>query len=606
MNPRQLSFRRLCGAAATLLFSLATSLSVWAQAPAAATAPPKTLRIVFNAAETGFDPVQTSDIYSAIASDHIFEALYHYDHLARPYKIKPNVAAGMPEVADDYRRFVVRLKPGVHFADDPAFKGRKRELVAQDVVYSFKRYFDPKTKSPAYSGMEEEGFVGLDAVRADALKRKKDFDYDREVEGVKALDRYTVQFKLERPRPRFLYTLAGVSLMAREVVETYGDNIMEHPVGTGPYRLVQWRRSSFMAFERNPNFREVFYDAEPNPDDAEGQALLARLKGRRLPMIDRVEVNVIEQSQPRWLAFLNSEFDIVEVPVEFVAVAAPQGKVAPNLSKRGIALYRVLRSTVTMSYFNMEDPVVGGYTPEKVALRRAIGLATDVQKEIDLIRRGVGVPAQSGVAPHTFGFDPAYRSENSEFNLPKAQALLDLYGYIDRDGDGWRDLPDGKPLLIEYATQSDATSRQFDELRKKSMDALKIRIEFKVNQWADQIKLARAGKLMMWQLGSSSTSPDGQGALDRAYGPSSGSGNFARFKLPAFDALYRRINDLPDGPEREALFTEANKLVTAYMPYKFHVYMMATDLTHPWVIGYRRPNFWNDTWQYMDIEPRAK
>jgi ABC-type transport system substrate-binding protein len=588
-------FRRLGGA-----LLLAPALAWAQQAPAPAT--PKVLRIPFVAPETGFDPAQVSDLYSNIAISHIFESPYEYDHLARPFKIKPATAAAMPEISPDFRTYTVRLKPGIFFSDDPAFKGRKRELVAADYVYAIKRLFDPALKSPSYTGMNEEGIIGLDALREDALKAKKPFDYDREVEGLRAIDRYTLQIRLEAPRPRFMYVLTDLPGMAREVVEHYGDRIMEHPVGTGPFRLTQWRRSSLMVFERNPNYREVLYDAEPNADDVEGQALLARFKGRRLPMVDRVEVSVVEESQPRWLAFLNNEFDIVGVPLEFANVAAPNGELAPHLAKRGIRMYQGLASDVTLFYFNMEDPVVGGYTPQQVALRRAIGLATDVEREIRLARRGQAIPAQSGVAPHTYGYDPEFKSENSEFNLARAKALLELNGYIDRNGDGWRDRPDGQPLVIEYATQPDQISRQFDELWKKNMDALGVRLSFDVRKWPEQLKRARAGQLMLWQLGSSSTSPDGQGALQLAYGPGSGGSNLSRFKLEAFDTLYRRIDRLPDGPERAAAFRDAKKLMVAYMPYKFNVHRLYTDLTQPWVIGYRRPTFWRNQWHRMDVD----
>ena len=563
----------------------------------------KVLRIPFEAAETGFDYAQVSDLYSNRAIAHIFDAPYEYDHLARPFKIKPATAVAMPEISADFRTYTVRLKPGIYFADDPAFKGRKRELVAADYVYSVKRFFDPKIKSPHYSGMVEEGIVGLERLREAALKSKKPFDYDRDIEGVRALDRYTLQFKLEAPRPRFIYTLTGLVAMAREVADMYGDAISEHPVGTGPFRLTQWRRSSLMVFERNPNYREVYYDAEPNPDDAEGQALLERFKGRRLPMVDRVEVSIVDESQPRWLAFLNNEFDVISpVPLEFTNVALSQGKLAPNLEKRGIRLHRRLRSDVTFFYFNMEDPVVGGYTPQKVALRRAISLGTDVDKEIRRARRGQAIPAQSALAPDTYGYDPAFKSENSEYNLAKAKALLDLNGYIDRDGDGWRDQPDGQPLVLKYATQPDPISRQFDELWKKNMDALQVRMEFEIGKWPEQLKRARAGQLMVWALGSSSSSPDGQGSLAMAYGPSSGGGNLARFQLKAYDDVYRRVNELPDGPERLAAIDQAKRLLVAYMPYKYNVHRVYNELIQPWVIGYRSPTFWTNYWHMVDID----
>jgi ABC-type transport system substrate-binding protein len=372
--------------------------------------------------------------------------------------------------------------------------------------------------------------------------------------------------------------------------------------------LQSWRRSSQIVLERNPGYREVFYDAQPNADDAAGQALLARFKGRRLPMIDRVQVSIIDESQPRWLAFLNRQLDLVTVPLEFASMAAPNGVLAPNLAKQGIRMSRVVNSDVTLTYFNMEDPVIGGYTPDKVALRRAIALASDVQREIDLVRRGQAIPAQSGIAPHTYGYDPALKSVNSDYDLPRAKALLDLYGYVDRDGDGWRDMPDGAPLAIDYATQPDAISRQFDELWKKNMDALGVRLNFRPAQWPEQLKAARAGKLMVWQLGSTSASPDGQDALQRVYGPAAGGQNLARFKLDRIDAIYRRMSALPDGPQRLALFAEASKLTTAYMPYRYNVHRIVTDLMQPRLIGYRRPTFWLDFWQFVDIDtaPRPK
>ncbi|CAN5593896.1 ABC transporter substrate-binding protein [soil metagenome] len=562
---------------------------------------PRVLHLSFPAPETGFDPGQISDLYSATAIAHIMESLYGYDHLARPFKVKPVTAAAMPEVTDDFRNFVIRVKPGIYFDNDPAFNGKKRELTAEDYVFSIKRIFDPALKSPSLSGLREEGIVGMNEMYEELVKSKKPFDYDRPVDGIKALDRYTLQIKLAESRPRFIYTLTNAQAVAREVAEKYGLAVMEHPVGTGPYRLAQWRRSSQMVFERNPNYREVLWDAQPNADDVEGQAMLAKLKGRKLPLVDRVEVSIVEESQPRWLAFLNGQFDIVGVPLEFANVAVPNGELAPNLEKRGIRMQRTLGADVTMFYFNMENPVVGGYTPEKIALRRAISLATDVKREIQIARRGQAIPAQSAVAPNTYGYDPEFRSENSEYSVAKSKALLDMYGYVDKDGDGWRDLPDGKPLTIEYATQPDQISRQFDELWKKNLDAVNVRIAFKVAKWPEQLKQARAGTLMLWALGSSSSTPDGQGALELSYGPAAGGANLARFKLEAFDKVYRKMNDLPDGPERLALFLEAKKILTAYMPYKYNVHRIGTSLSQPWIEGYRSPTFWRESWQYMDI-----
>ena len=598
------------------LFALAAAVLLLGAAPArlASAAPepvapaagvgPKVLRYAFVAAETGFDPAKISDLYSRIVTSHLFEALYRYDYLATA-KVVPHTAEAMPEVSADFRTWTIKIRPGIYFTDDPAFKGKPRELVAADYAYAWKRFFDPVNKSPNYTGFKEEEAIGVDALREQAIKDKRPFDYDREVEGVRAIDRYTLQFKLAKPRPRFLYSLADSSLIgavAREVVEHYGDAIAEHPVGTGAFKLGPWRRSSQITLLRNPTYREVRWDGEPVADDVEGQAMLRQFKGRKLPLVDRVEVSIIEESQPRWLSFLNADFDLVQVPIEFANQAVPNGRLAPYLAKRGIRLDRFVNPDRTLYYFNMEDPIVGGMTPDKVALRRAISLATDVGQEIRGVRRGQAVPAQTMVSPGSWGYDPALKTENSDYDPARAKALLDLYGYVDKNGDGWRELPDGRPLTVQYASQPDALSRQFDELWKKNLDAIGIRLQIRASQWPEQLKAARAGQLMIWQLGYSAASPDVQPALQVLYGPAAGGQNLARFKNERFDDLYRRMQDLPDGPERLALLREALLIAEAYKPQKYNVHRIVNWISQPRLIGYRTPRFGREFWQYVDID----
>jgi len=576
-----------------------------------ADAPQKVLRYAFEVAETSLDPVRINDLYSRILTPHIFEGLYHYDHLARPIKIKPLTADGMPQVSSDFRVWTVKVRPGIYFADDPAFKGpdgrqRRRELVAQDYVYAFKRFADPANKSPGWSGVETDHLVGLNELHQHALDTRKPFDYDREIEGVRALDRYTVQFTLRDPRPRYIETLASGDLfgaIAREVVEFYGDAAEAHPVGTGPFKLVQWRRSSFLVFERNPDYRERHYDAEPAADDAEGQALAARFKGRRLPMVDRVEISIIEEEQPRWLAFLNNEADLeFEMGFQFIPQAMPNGRVAPTLAKRGVQGYRNLEPTVYCALFNMEDPVVGGYGDANIALRRAIGLAFDSRTEIAYAFNYQGLPAQTPLLPHTLAFDPNYRSEFSEYDPARAKALLDLYGYTDRNSDGWREMPDGAPLLLTINMQADQRSRKIAEMMDRNLRAVGIRSQSIVAQWPENLKAARAGRFQMWTVGSQADAPDSIGALARYDSRQIGGQNMARFHLPAFDALYDRAQAIPDGPERSALFEQAQKLALVYMPYKYTLNRVSTDMTQPWLIGYRHPVFWTDWWQYVDVD----
>ena len=588
----------VCGAA----------LSIAAVASHAAE-PMKVLRYAMRVAETGFDPAQLTDLYSSVMASNMFDALYEYEFLARPVRLRPNTATSLPEASADFKTFTIRVRPGIYFSDDPAFGGKKRELVAADYVYSIKRLFDPRWKSPTYQTMENNKIIGLDELRQVAIRDKKPFDYDTPIEGLRTLDRYTLQFKLARPNPRFTDALsdpARVGAVAREVVEAYGDKIMEHPVGTGPYRLADWRRSSLIAFEKNPNYRDEFYAEEAPAADPLAQAAVAKLKGRKLPMIDRVEISIIEQPQPRWLSFVNREMDIIwQVPEDFTDIAIPNGQVAPNLAKQGVYQLRYQRNDASMSYFAMENPVVGGYTPEKVALRRALALAVDVKREIFEARRGQAIVAQSIVPPGLWGYDPAFKSEMGEFDRAKAKALLDLYGYVDKNGDGWRDQPDGTPLVIEYATQPNDLDRQLTTQWQKNMDAIGVRMVFKTAQWPENLKASRAGKLMMWGV-SWTGGPDGEEFLVLGDGAEKGQANHARFDLPEYNRLFQLQRSLPDGPERMQVIARMKEILVAYMPYKAHVHRIWTDLAQPWVVGYHRNLFVSDFWRYVDIDLAEK
>ena len=228
-----------------LLLALAASLLLGTAAAQPAAPAPKTLRYAFPIAETAFDPAQVSDLYSRIVTSHVFAAPYKFDYLTRPYRMQPDTAAAMPEVSDDFRTWTIRIRPGIYFADDPAFKGHKRELVAQDYVYAWKRFYDPKNKSPSYSSYNEEGVIGVDALRQEALKNNKPFDYDRPVEGVRALDRYTFRIRLAEPSPRFHYVFADNAVMgavAREVVQDAQGNYLNH----GSWKMFNERGNACM------------------------------------------------------------------------------------------------------------------------------------------------------------------------------------------------------------------------------------------------------------------------------------------------------------------------------------------------------------------------
>jgi oligopeptide transport system substrate-binding protein len=585
-----------------LSIAIVFALSLLA-APAFAADPAKTLRVVLTSAEQSFDPQFSADGGSDGIIDHLYDAMLDYDYLVRPMKLVPRTLETMPTVEAGGATYVFKLKRGIFFTPDPAFNGKPRELTAADQAYALKRLLDPAVKSP-WLWMIEGKIIGADEVRAQALKSGK-FDYDAPIAGLEVVDRYTLRIRLKRPDLRFPYVFAvpNTAAVAREVVETYGRDFGAHPVGTGPYMLGEYRRSAKIVLLANPGFRDTTYvPAGPVPPEA--APIAAALKGKKLPLVGRIEISVIVEGQAVWLAFVNRELDLLErLPPEFVDEALADGVLRPELAAKGIRHEAQLRPNTRWTYFNMEDPVVGGYTPEKIALRRAIGMGYDVNEFIRVILKGRAVPATSPIPPDIAGYDPLLKTSAQLYDPAAARALLDRFGYKDRDGDGYREMPDGKPLVLERWSAPTSLTRQEDEQWKKNMDAIGLRIEFRKDALQELRKNARLGKMRMRTDGWNADYPDAENFMQLLYGPNVGQENHARFSLPEFDKLYDAAYRLPDSPERTRLFDRMTELVVAYAPWRLMEHRMEDHLLQPWILNYKPHPARTALWRYLDIDP---
>jgi ABC-type transport system substrate-binding protein len=569
----------------------------------------KVLRLAFRTAETGFDPQRIYDRYSVGICENIFEGLLTYDYLARPVKVVPLVAESVPEPEEGGTRYTFRIRPGIHFSDDPVFKGQKRELVAKDFEYAIKRFRDPKNRSQ-YEWLFEHKLVGLDEL-AEKAKKSGTFDYDANVPGLEVRGKYVISFKLVEPDFNFLYVLAmpNVVPVAREAIEGYASDTMGHPVGTGPFVLKEWVRRSKIVLERNPGHRG--YELETryaDPRDEWDRRALEDLRGKRLPALDRVEVYPIEDEQPRYLAFLNREHDLLdETPFSFIHQVLPGGKLAPNLEKLGVRVFPELQPELTYDTFNVEDPVIGGYSPERVALRRALVHAHDRSQEISIIRKNQALPAQTPIPPGVVGYDPSFSSPAPEYDTPKAKALLDMFGYVDRDGDGWRDQPDGKPLVLHYKYNAGTQeNRQLAELWSKSLTAIGVRMDAVAVQFADLLNDKRVGKFQFAGSAWIADYPDAQNFLQLFFGPNTDQSNESRFKLKEFDGLYQKSQMVPDSPARDALYREMNRLILAYAPVRLGVHRIFNHLQYPWVKGYKKHPILYTNFKYLDLDTAAQ
>jgi len=512
----------------------------------------------------------------------------------------------MPEYSPDGRTWTIRLKRGVRFADDPAFSGRKREVTAADVVYSWKRLVDPRIRSPN-ADLVRGKLVGIDAA-AERAKATGRFDYDAEIEGLRAIDRHTLQLKLIEPD----YTLLGymnssaLRVVAREVIERYADEngrAMDHPVGSSAYRLKAWLRGQKVVLEANPDFREVVFPPAPPDADPATKAIAAAMVGKRLPQIGTIEVSIVEEDNPRLLMFTRAELDIVNVPRALAPrVMDAENRLLPEYAKRGVQMQRATELAVAYTYFNMEDPVVGGYTPERIALRRAICTAYNVDDEVRIIRQGQATVATQPIPPDVAGHVDGYKGF-ARYDPGVARELLDRFGYRDRNGDGFREAPDGAPLVIRIASEPDQTARQYDELWQRSLAAVGLKVEFQKQKWPDLFKAARAGQLQLWALGLNSTVADYY--MQQFYGPSAGEANIGRFRNAEFDALFLKSRRVPGASERVQLYAKMTDIVAAYAPWCPHAFRVSSTVIAPTVRGYKKNVYYfYPPWQYLDIAPR--
>lgn len=505
------------------------------------------------------DPAQAATIYSNVVVVNVFDTLYRYQYLARPYELAPNLATGFPEVSDDGLSYTFTIRPDARFVDDPAFPdGAGRPVSVHDLIYSLKRHFDPAQRSQGawlWSGR----IRGLDAWGENGA------DYAQPVEGLQAIDDHTLRITLTEAYPQLVYTLAtGFSaLVPREAVDHYGREFGVKPVGSGPYRLVSFD-NTLARLERNPNFNREPLDLAAEGFDmaAHGDLGLARLDGRSYPFTDRLEIHFIEENAARWSAFSSGEVDNVMVPNE--QVGSVLSKRDPIEFQPGIGAryhgYAGLEAGFVFAGFNMADQRLGHHPdPQRDAanraLRCAIRNAFDWQARNDTFYYGIGRIFPGVIPPVVPEFDSERSRESVRHDLEKGQALLAEHGWS----------ADNLPELT-YGLVSGVQQRQmYAQLRAQMVELGYPMDKIGVDTFATFGDFSRALKnrrLDLIFLGWTLDYPDAQNTLQLFYGPfeTPGSNNF-NYRNPEFDALYEQTATMQPGPERTELYRRMNGIV---------------------------------------------
>lgn len=517
-------------------------------------------RHAMDQAPTSLDPTQAANVYANHVVVNVYDTLYAYQYLARPYALKPNLADGFPAVSADGLHYRIRIKPGVRFIDDPCFPGgRGREVVAEDVVYSLKRQFDPANQ-PQGAWLWQGRIVGLDAWKAAGSR------YDEPVEGLRAVDRHTLEIRLLRPYPQLVDTLAqGYSaVVPREAVAYYGKQLGVHPVGSGPFRLVSYDTAKVVMLP-NPHFRREPVDIHAEGYDPATQAYtgVEAIHGRAPPFVDRLEIHFISEQSAAWSAFTKGdEIQFATLPVEQVdRVLATRDPV--TLRPEYAARYHIhagVEAGFIFTSFNMDFPEFGDHpdpdrTRRNKALRCAIIKAYDWRARNESWFFGLAKVFPGIITPASPEFDPDLPADSITRDVEGARRLLREHG--------WH--ADNLPVLT-YGTTAGVTERLFFEqfrawLREIGWPRDKI-VQRTYANFGDISRAWKRSELPLVAKGWGLDYPDAENTLQLFYGPNGSPGsNDANYRNPAYDALYARGAVMPPSPERTALYQQMNRMV---------------------------------------------
>lgn len=553
----------------------------------------KVLNLVVPADVKGFDPIQASDLYSTGEIARVYEGLYQYHYLKRPFELEPALAEAMPEVSKDGLTYTIKLKKGVYFQDNECFpEGKGREVEASDVVYSIKRLADPKNQSTGWWVLDGK-LKGLNEWREE-ISKTNTADYSKKIEGIQAKDKYTVEFKLVQPFPQFLYSLAMpfTFVVPREAVEKYGKEFLNHPVGTGAFITTKYEQSNKIIYTKNPTYRDEFYPSEGEASDKEAGYLDDA--GKKLPLVDKIVVNIQIEDQPRWLAFEKGRLDYVAIPKDnFSQVVTPDKGMTDKYAKKGIVLSISPDLDVTYIAFNFENKLFR----DNVNLRRAMSLAYDGEKTNELFYNNTAIAAQSAVPPGIAGYDKDYKNPYKAYDIEKAKKLLAQAGY-----------PEGKGLpTITYDTLANTVSRQMGELFRTQMSKIGIKIDVRTNTWPELTKKVDTRQTMTFGMGWGADYPDAENFLGLLYGPNSSPGsNGANYNDPEFNKLFEKAKVMQHSPERTALYEKLNKMVAEDVPWIFGVHRTKFTVKHGWLKNYKFTPFDQGIAKYLGVDIEKK
>ncbi len=561
----------------TLVFTACSSqpgpdpISVRPETPQSIDAPskPKVLQLALRAKVGSLDPVSARTVYDSNVQSQIFESLYTYKYLVRPYEIQPLLAKSLPRVSPDGLTYTIDLREDVLFHDDACFPNAKgRIMVAEDLVYSIKRMADPRY-SPSGWWVYADRIVGFDDYQKRvSVRGQREAEIDTEFPGIKVLSQFRVQIQLLRPWPQLVHILAMSysAVVPRECVEKY-DGLREHPIGTGPYRLREWIPGERVVLDKNPDYRDERFPSEASPAH---EGMLADA-GKKIPFIDSIVYSVYEYDSPMWAKFKDKKLHLVQLPSEFHSeVFTKSGEVKKSVFASNKEVYSLPLLDLIYRGFNMSDPVVGIDEKAKF-LRQAISLATDTIQVNETFYKGTSTLYDGPVPPGLSSYSPGVTSPYRGTNLNAAKKLMTKAGY-----------PGGKGLPnLHYYTSTGGNIPKQAEFLARSLAGIGITLEVHLESFAELSHRLKTNRAQLFGLAWGADYPDAENFLQLFFGPnaSPGSNNF-NYQNPEFDALFIQARTMQPSPARTELYKQMRSMLIEDVPSFGHMARTRSYLWH--------------------------
>jgi ABC-type transport system substrate-binding protein len=565
-----------------------------------------------------FDPSVSYDTTDSGVVDLIYPTYFRYNYLKQdPWELELNLGLKQPVrvpisgVLRDGKKMVpykgekwtLELRHDLRFQDDPCFKGGKgRPITAKDLEYSFKRMADPKVEFPLAGNLQDK-VLGWDAYTKafDKLGKK---NYDLPLEGVQ-LDphnpfRLTILLSQPYPQLRYLLAMHFTTPVPHEAVEAYADAFaFQHPVGCGLFKMAEYTPHDRIVLVRNPNCTNENYPTTAKPGTPPD--LLADA-GKPLPFVDRVVYRIVTEPITAYNMFDQGYMDALVIAQANAAVLLHAVKPGADMVKRGVVLREGAFPAVEYLAFNMEDPTFGGYTAEKRKLRQAISLSIDSEAYTELMNQGLGKKSEF-LLPHGLGgFDPAYRNPYRAYDssLTRAKELLREAGYPNGV-----DPKTGERLTLYYDNYTDQgpADRARADLVRKEIEALGIKVLSRDTDYATFTDKINHKKVQFFNLRWTADYPDAENFCMLLYGPSVSPGpNNANYASPQYDALFKQMRSMEDGPARDAIIHKLRDVAVEDCPWIYLCEDEGPTAFQPWVREKQSNPLLMDPYKYLGVD----